>query len=214
MLFLDEIGLRPENLQAKLLTVLEDRAVRRLGSTRTEAVDAWIISAKRMLALPTSSFVSVQHLVQSRSVIVVTIVTVIERGARRDEQVGESGTGGSGSVEGTVRVEVETSAVEGQGRALLETCGIDGRPQVYRRRPGIRRAGSRRNPYVAASGAVRAIRGEEQLEPVSSDGWLFVLERRVEVRNGDSRGELPIFVECASEEITGERLPRPDRVEV
>jgi len=44
-LFLDEIGLLSERLQAKLLTVLEDRAVRRLGSTRTEAVDVWIISA-------------------------------------------------------------------------------------------------------------------------------------------------------------------------
>src|SRR5881396_1995468 len=44
-LFLDEIGLLPESLQAKLLTVLEERAVRRLGSTRTEAVDVWIITA-------------------------------------------------------------------------------------------------------------------------------------------------------------------------
>src|SRR6266705_5674293 len=44
-LFLDEIGLLPESLQAKLLTVLEDPAVRRLGSTRTEAVDVWIITA-------------------------------------------------------------------------------------------------------------------------------------------------------------------------
>ena len=44
-LFLDEIGLLPDNLQPKLLTALEDRTVRRLGSTRSEAVDVWIISA-------------------------------------------------------------------------------------------------------------------------------------------------------------------------
>ena len=45
ILFLDEIGLLPENLQAKLLTALEEGAVRRLGSTRAERVDVWIISA-------------------------------------------------------------------------------------------------------------------------------------------------------------------------
>ena len=44
-LFLDEIGLMPASIQAKLLTVLEDRAVRRLGSTKTEAVDVCLISA-------------------------------------------------------------------------------------------------------------------------------------------------------------------------
>lgn len=44
-LFLDEIGLFPEALQAKLLTVIEERAVRRLGSTQSESADAWIISA-------------------------------------------------------------------------------------------------------------------------------------------------------------------------
>ena len=46
VLFLDEVGLLPESLQAKLLIVIEERAVRRcLGSTRSEPTDAWLISA-------------------------------------------------------------------------------------------------------------------------------------------------------------------------
>jgi DNA-binding NtrC family response regulator/tetratricopeptide (TPR) repeat protein len=44
-LFLDEVGLLPEALQAKLLKAIEERAVRRLGSTRTESVDVWILAA-------------------------------------------------------------------------------------------------------------------------------------------------------------------------
>ncbi|HEV8143791.1 MAG TPA: sigma 54-interacting transcriptional regulator, partial [Methylomirabilota bacterium] len=44
-IFLDEVGLLPEPLQAKLLKVIEERAVRRLGSTQTEPADAWVISA-------------------------------------------------------------------------------------------------------------------------------------------------------------------------
>jgi transcriptional regulator with AAA-type ATPase domain/tetratricopeptide (TPR) repeat protein len=44
-IFLDEVGLLPEALQAKLLTVIEERTVRRLGGTHPEPADAWIISA-------------------------------------------------------------------------------------------------------------------------------------------------------------------------
>jgi DNA-binding NtrC family response regulator/predicted ATPase len=44
-IFLDEVATLPYGLQAKLLTVIEERSVRRLGSTRSEAVDAWIMAA-------------------------------------------------------------------------------------------------------------------------------------------------------------------------
>jgi transcriptional regulator with AAA-type ATPase domain/TolB-like protein/Flp pilus assembly protein TadD len=44
-LFLDEVGLLPPTLQAKLLKVLEDSSVRRLGSTRSEQIDVSIVSA-------------------------------------------------------------------------------------------------------------------------------------------------------------------------
>src|SRR5262249_49071354 len=44
-IFLDEVGLLPEALQAKLLKVIEERSVRRLGATQGEHVDVWIVSA-------------------------------------------------------------------------------------------------------------------------------------------------------------------------
>jgi DNA-binding NtrC family response regulator/tetratricopeptide (TPR) repeat protein len=44
-IFLDEVALLPESLQPKLLKVIEERVVRRLGSTENEPVDAWIITA-------------------------------------------------------------------------------------------------------------------------------------------------------------------------
>lgn len=44
-LFLDEIGALPMALQAKLLTALEDRRVRRLGGLHQEAVDIWALAA-------------------------------------------------------------------------------------------------------------------------------------------------------------------------
>jgi transcriptional regulator with AAA-type ATPase domain/tetratricopeptide (TPR) repeat protein len=44
-IFLDEIGLMPDALQSKLLKALEERAIRRLGATRSEPVDVWVLAA-------------------------------------------------------------------------------------------------------------------------------------------------------------------------
>src|SRR5438552_5507289 len=44
-IFLDEVGLLPRTLQGQLLKVVEERGVRRLGSTHTEVVDLWVIAA-------------------------------------------------------------------------------------------------------------------------------------------------------------------------
>ena len=48
VLFLDEVGLLPAALQAKLLNAIEEGSVRRLGSTRSERIDVWIISASNV----------------------------------------------------------------------------------------------------------------------------------------------------------------------
>ena len=44
-IFLDEVGLLTRSLQAKLLKVVEERGVRRLGSTRIDVVDVWLLTA-------------------------------------------------------------------------------------------------------------------------------------------------------------------------
>src|SRR5499427_309461 len=48
VLFLDEVGLLPAALQAKLLNAIEEGSVRRLGSTRSERIDVWIVSASNV----------------------------------------------------------------------------------------------------------------------------------------------------------------------
>jgi len=45
VVFLDEIGLLAPAMQAKLLSVLENRTARRLGAVRSEPVDVWIMAA-------------------------------------------------------------------------------------------------------------------------------------------------------------------------
>ena len=44
-IFLDEVGLLPTALQSKLLKVIEERTVRRLGSTRSEPTDVSVLTA-------------------------------------------------------------------------------------------------------------------------------------------------------------------------
>ncbi|HEU4370934.1 MAG TPA: sigma 54-interacting transcriptional regulator, partial [Methylomirabilota bacterium] len=45
VIFLDEIGLLPDSLQAKLLKAIEEQVIRRLGGTRSQPIDVWILSA-------------------------------------------------------------------------------------------------------------------------------------------------------------------------
>src|SRR5581483_7284614 len=81
-LFLDEIGLLPESLQAKLLTAIEDQAVRRLGSTRREPVDVWILAATSenlQAALRARRFR--EDLYHRLAVVTITLPPLRERGA-------------------------------------------------------------------------------------------------------------------------------------
>jgi len=58
-IFLDEISLLAKDLQGKVLTVVESGTVRRIGSTRTEPVDIWIVAASNenlLAAVRDSSF--------------------------------------------------------------------------------------------------------------------------------------------------------------
>src|SRR5204863_9766113 len=44
-IFLDEVGLLSDVVQAKLLKIVEEQQVRPLGATASKAVDVWIIAA-------------------------------------------------------------------------------------------------------------------------------------------------------------------------
>jgi sigma54-dependent transcription regulator len=60
-LLLDEVGLLPSAMQAKLLTVLEERSVRRLGGTQQEAADVWVVtptSLRKFALTPSAVFLA------------------------------------------------------------------------------------------------------------------------------------------------------------
>jgi transcriptional regulator with AAA-type ATPase domain/tetratricopeptide (TPR) repeat protein len=81
-IFLDEVGLLPEPLQAKLLKVIEDHAVRRLGSTKSEPIDVWIVAATSedlATAMRTRRFR--EDLYHRLAVVNVALPSLRERGA-------------------------------------------------------------------------------------------------------------------------------------
>jgi transcriptional regulator with AAA-type ATPase domain/tetratricopeptide (TPR) repeat protein len=80
-IFLDEVGLLPEGLQAKLLKVLEERTVRRLGATRDEPIDVWVVTATNedlRAAIGTRRFR--EDLYHRLAVLTVTLPPLRERG--------------------------------------------------------------------------------------------------------------------------------------
>jgi transcriptional regulator with AAA-type ATPase domain/tetratricopeptide (TPR) repeat protein len=80
-LFLDEIGLLPAALQAKLLTAIEERSVRRLGSTRSEPVDVWILAATNAdLAAETRRGAFREDLYHRLAVLTLALPPLRERG--------------------------------------------------------------------------------------------------------------------------------------
>ena len=81
-LFLDEIGAIPVSLQTKLLTALEERAIRRLGSTRSEPLDVWILAAtSEDLPTATRERRFREDLYHRLAALTITLPPLRERGA-------------------------------------------------------------------------------------------------------------------------------------
>ena len=80
-IFLDEVALMSETVQGKLLTAIEEKTVRRLGSTRSEAVDVWVVAASSVdLAEATRDHTFREDLYHRLAVVTVSLPPLRERG--------------------------------------------------------------------------------------------------------------------------------------
>jgi len=81
-IFLDEVGLLPRTFQAKLLKVVEERGVRRLGSTHVDVLDLWVIAATNVdLATATREGSFREDLYHRLAAMTIYMPPLRERGA-------------------------------------------------------------------------------------------------------------------------------------
>jgi DNA-binding NtrC family response regulator/tetratricopeptide (TPR) repeat protein len=81
-LFLDEVGLLPIEIQAKLLTAVSEQTVRRLGTSRSETVDVFLVSATSVdLAEAVRARAFREDLYYRLAVLPITLPPLRERGA-------------------------------------------------------------------------------------------------------------------------------------
>lgn len=82
VLFLDEIGALPLDLQAKLLTAIDEKRVRRIGAARTQPVDVQIVAATHEdLARRVDQGTFRRDLFHRLDVVAVVLPPLRERGA-------------------------------------------------------------------------------------------------------------------------------------
>src|SRR6266850_3928464 len=80
-MFLDEVALLSDSLQGMLLKAIEERTVRRVGGTRSEVVDVWVVAASNVdLVAATRERRFREDLYHRLAVVTVTMPPLRERG--------------------------------------------------------------------------------------------------------------------------------------
>src|SRR5437899_1987576 len=172
-LFLDEIGLLPETLQTKLLTVVEDRMVRRLGSTRAEPVDVSIISATSEDLKPGSTRRGFREdLFHRLAVLTLRLPPLRERWQHQPR-------GGTARPD-TQHAPVPPAEILAGGLARRDGTGRPGRPRAPRRRRR-ERSGDRQGAVGAPARRAPSCRARRGRRPEHA-------RRRAGARAGGRKG--------------------------